>query len=54
MKYLKGINESFLQKLSRFGIKGHAFGKHAIRFVFHLDISTEQVDRLETILRKEF
>lgn len=47
-------NLDYLKELESFGIKGHAFGKHAIRLVFHLDISEDQVSALDHILNKHF
>ena len=42
----------FLQKLESLGAKAIAFGPQTIRFVFHLDISDNQIIQLESILKK--
>ncbi len=42
----------YLKKLAAQGIKAAAFGKYAIRMVFHLDISDAMIERMEEILKK--
>ena len=44
--------EEYLQKLSTLGIKAAAFGKYAIRMVFHLDISDAMMEKMEELLMK--
>ena len=44
--------EDFLKKIGEFGIQASAFGPRSIRFVTHLDISQEMMDKIETSLRK--
>ncbi len=46
--------EVFIQTLNQNGIHASAFGKHSIRFVTHLDISSEMIDELIEILNTKF
>jgi threonine aldolase len=44
--------DTFLQKLQSQGVKANSMGGQTIRFVFHLDISDEQLSALVETLRK--
>ncbi|MCB0554648.1 MAG: aminotransferase class I/II-fold pyridoxal phosphate-dependent enzyme [Phaeodactylibacter sp.] len=44
--------ESFLQKLSTYGIKASPFGPQTVRFVTHLDFTEEMMERVIEVLRK--
>lgn len=43
-----------LEKMKALGILAADFGKQAIRLVFHYDITNDMMNKLETILRKEY
>lgn len=49
-----GPADDCIAKLEQHGIKAAAFGRSAIRFVFHFDISDEMVRNLETSLTRHF
>ena len=43
---------AFLEKLSELGIHASAFGPQSIRFVLHLDVTEEMVEKVEDCLKK--
>jgi threonine aldolase len=42
--------DQILDKLRESGVRASAFGKHEIRFVFHMDITSDMINRLVHIL----
>ncbi|MBK8699990.1 MAG: aminotransferase class I/II-fold pyridoxal phosphate-dependent enzyme [Saprospiraceae bacterium] len=50
----KMTSAEFLQKLQQHEITAAPFGKHAVRFVFHRDITEAMMDKLEDTLRIHF
>ena len=47
----KGSAPKFIEKLAQAGILTYAFGPETIRFVFHLDITTEMFERIKEVVR---
>lgn len=45
--------QQFIVQLNEFGIQASIFGKHSIRFVTHLDISSSMIDELIKVLQQE-
>ena len=45
---------SFIEKLDQFGIKASPFGPQTVRFVTHLDISEQMLEKVKKVLREEF
>jgi threonine aldolase len=45
--------QSFIEQLSLSGVKAAGFGKQTIRFVTHLDITQEMIDRLCYVLKEK-
>ena len=43
--------QEFLQYLEKNGVKGSAFGQNTIRFVTHLDVNADMIDKAIKVLQ---